>query len=138
MFIDQVYVSRNGHRVILMDSITSVGENDEGAIVVSASHGGKSAAEFALQVPLAAVFFNDAGIGKDEAGIAGLKMLQDRGIPAGTVSHETAQIGDGKDTWEFGIISALNEAARDAGFKIRERLRDAVIEFAEKLPLLTE
>lgn len=138
MFIGQVYVSRNGRRVILMDSITSVGKNDEGAIVVSASHGGKSAAEFALQVPLVAVFFNDAGIGKDEAGIAGLKMLQDRSIPAGTVSHETAQIGDGKDTWEFGIVSTLNDAARDAGFKIRERLRDAVIEFAEKLPLLTK
>ena len=138
MLKEQVYVSKSGFRVILVDSITSIGENDEGAIVVSASHGGVSAAEFALQVPLAAVFFNDAGIGKDEAGIAGLKMLQDKRIPAGAVSHETAQIGDGKDTWEFGIISTLNDAARDVGFKIKKRLREAVIDFAEKLPLLTE
>jgi len=33
--------------------------DDAGAIVVSGSHGGASAAEFALAVPLAAVFFND-------------------------------------------------------------------------------
>lgn len=136
MLKEQVYVSKSGHRVILMDSITSIGENDEDAIVVSASHGGVSAAEFALQVPLATVFFNDAGIGKDEAGIAGLKMLQDKSIPAGAVSHETAQIGDGNDTWESGIISSLNDAARSAGFKINKRLRDAVIEFAEKLPMV--
>ena len=136
MLVEQVYVSKSGHRVILMDSITSIGENDEDAIVVSASHGGVSAAEFALRVPLVAVFFNDAGIGKDEAGIAGLKMLQDRGIPAGAVSHETAQIGDGRDTWEFGIISSLNDAARSAGFKVKEKLRDAIIEFAEKLPIV--
>jgi hypothetical protein len=131
MLVEKVYMAKNGRCAMIMDSITSVGANHEGVIVVSASHGGISAAEYALKTPLAAVFFNDAGVGKDEAGIAGLKMLQEKGIPAGAVSHETAQIGDGKDTWEFGVISNLNHAAQDAGFQVNEKVRDAVIKFAD-------
>ena len=64
----------NGGRVIVMDSITKLTPDDAGAIVVSASHGGVSSGEFALAVPLMAVFFNDAGVGKDNAGIAALEM----------------------------------------------------------------
>ena len=134
MLVEKVYTSKNGRFVTIMDSITSVGESERNAVVVSASHGGVSAAEYALKIPHAAAFFNDAGVGKDEAGIAGLKMLQDKGIPAGTVSHETAQIGDGKDTWECGVISNLNEAARKAGFQINEKISDAAIKFADTLP----
>jgi len=37
------------------------------------------------QYVFAAVFFNDAGIGKDEAGVVALRLLQDRGLAAGTV-----------------------------------------------------
>ena len=134
MLVEKVYASKNDRCVVIMDSITSVKENDEGSIVVSASHGGISAAGYALKAPLAAAFFNDAGVGKDEAGIAGLQMLQDKGVPAGAVSHETAQIGDGKDTWEFGVVSSLNDAAREAGFQIGEKIRDAAIRFADTLP----
>ena len=54
-------------RVILVDSITQVRDEDAGAIVVAASHGGRSSAEFAMTLPLAAIFFNDAGVGKDNA-----------------------------------------------------------------------
>lgn len=104
-------------RVVLMDSITKVAEEDRGAIVVSASHGGTSSGEFALQIPLRAVFFNDAGGGKDNAGIAALAMLQQHGIAAATVSHSTARIGDALDMWEHGVISHTNEYARAAGYR---------------------
>jgi hypothetical protein len=50
-------------RVIIMDSTTRVTPEDTGAIVVCASHGGSSSGEFALEVPLAAVFFNAGGEG---------------------------------------------------------------------------
>ena len=63
-------------RVLVMDSITKVTPQDEGCMVVSASHGGASSGEFALEVPLRVVFFNDAGVGKDDAGIASLHMLE--------------------------------------------------------------
>ena len=65
-----------GGHVVLMDSITQVDASDAGAFVVSGSHGGTSSGEFALAVPLGLTVFNDAGIGKDEAGIAALAMAQ--------------------------------------------------------------
>ncbi len=113
-------------KVIVMDSITKVSKEDEGQVVVSASHGGSSSGEFALEVPLKAVFFNDAGVGKEDAGIAALTMLQQRGIAGGTVSHLSARIGDSQDMWDNGVISHLNDAARALGLAVNERLDSAL------------
>lgn len=118
-------------RVVLMDTITKVAPEDTGSVVVSGSHGGTSSGEFALQVPLMLAVFNDAGVGKDEAGIAGLAMLQARGVAGGTVSHTSARIGEAQDTWEHGVLSHLNERAREMGLAPGERLRDAVMRLVQ-------
>jgi hypothetical protein len=118
----------NSGRVVIMDSITKVTPDDAGAIVVCASHGGSSSGEFALAVPLAAVFFNDAGVGKENAGIAALDMLQAKDIAAGTVAHTTAKIGDAQDTWDNGVISYVNSAARGRGLSPGVRLCIALTE----------
>ncbi len=136
MLNEQIYISKTGRRVLLMDSITTVGEGDENTIVVSASHGGVSSGEFAIRIPLVAVCFNDAGVGKEDAGIAGLEILQKRGIPGIAVSHESAQIGDGEDTWRHGVISHLNQAARDASFEISNKIQEAIVKFSDELPPL--
>jgi len=115
-----------GRPVILMDSITKADEGDAGAIVISASHGGASSGEFALEYPLGCVFFNDAGIGKDQAGIVAVDMLEKRSVAAGTVSHFTCCIGDAADMWENGVISHVNETAHKAGMQIGQPLKDAV------------
>jgi hypothetical protein len=122
----EVVLETGRGRVIVMDSITKVTPDDVGAVVVAASHGGTSSGEFALEVPLELVVLNDAGIGKDEAGIAALGMLQSRGVAGATVSHDTARIGDSLDMWECGVISRVNEAARSKGLEARQKLRDAV------------
>lgn len=114
-------------RVILVDSITKVAPEDKGAHVVSASHGGTSSGEFALEVPLASAFFNDAGVGKDKAGISALDMLQARGVAAGTISHETGRIGDSQDMWDNGVISHANKLAIAAGLKPGLRIKDALL-----------
>lgn len=114
-------------RIVLMDSITLITDDDAHAIVVSASHGGVSASDAALAVPLNAVFFNDAGVGKDDAGIAALAILQSAGVAAGTVSHTSARIGDVEDTWKHGVISHVNQAARDLGFAPGVLLRDVLL-----------
>ena len=117
-----------GGRVIVMDSITKVTPEDQGAIVVSASHGGTSSGEFALEVPLKLVFFNDAGGGKDDAGIASLAMQQDRGIPCATIAHTSGRIGDSADMWENGTISHVNAAAGALGLKAGQDVRSALSE----------
>jgi len=121
--IKRVLAQNGARRVIAMDSISYVDANDAGHIVISASHGGASSAEYANRQNLAAVFFNDAGVGKDSAGITALALLR---VPAGTVSHLSARIGDAGDTWENGILSHVNEAARASGLKAGARLQDAV------------
>lgn len=121
-----------GGRVMAMDSITMVTPEDAGAIVVSGSHGGASSGAYALEVPLRAAFFNDAGIGKDEAGVVALQMLQSSGVAAGTVSHRSARIGDARDCWENGVISRCNAAARALGIEPGASLRDALSELVSR------
>jgi hypothetical protein len=55
--------------------------------------------------------FNDAGVGKDRAGIAALDLLDADGIAAVTVSHDSARIGEASDAWQHGVLSHLNAAA---------------------------
>lgn len=111
--------------VLLMDSITRVEPQDAGSVVVSASHGGTSSGGFALEVPLALVFFNDAGVGKDAAGIAALDMLEQRRVPAACVAHTSARIGDALDMWENGVVSYANASAVQAGIAPGDRLASA-------------
>ena len=115
-----------GGSVLVMDSITKIEPEDEGAVVVSASHGGASSGEFALEVPLKLVFFNDAGVGKDNAGIAALAMLQAHGVAGGTVAHTSARIGDAQDMWDCGVVSHVNQAARVLGLAPGHTLKQAL------------
>ena len=131
MLKTEVARGRSG-RVIIMDSITQVTPADAGAIVVCASHGGSSSGEFALEVPLAAVFFNDAGVGKEDAGIAALVMLQAKDAAAGAVAHTSAKIGDSRDMWDNGVISYVNPAARELGLVPGANLRIALTELVSR------
>jgi hypothetical protein len=129
---NEIFLTGPGGQVSIMDSITKVGPGDKGSIVVSGSHGGVSSGEFALAVPLKLVFFNDAGIGKDNAGIAALGMLQDRSIAAGTVAHHSARIGDALDAWDNGTISAVNAAAAQLGLSVGQQLKYAISRLVNK------
>ena len=61
---------------------------------MTGSHGGVSAARFALDVRAALYVFNDAGGGKEQAGVAGLDLLEAASIAAICVSHDSARIGE--------------------------------------------
>ncbi|MCA0240686.1 MAG: hypothetical protein LCI02_07470 [Proteobacteria bacterium] len=113
-------------RIVVADSITMVAAEDAGTIVISGSHGGVSSGAYALAVPLRLAVFNDAGIGKDGAGIAALAMLQAQGRAAAAVSHDSARIGDALDTWEHGVVSRLNDAAQALGLRVGDALRVAL------------
>ncbi|MFD1526950.1 hypothetical protein, partial [Halolamina salina] len=53
--------------------------------------------------------------GKDGAGRSRLPFLDERSIPAATVAHDTARIGDARSTWEDGVVSAVNDTAAARG-----------------------
>ncbi len=99
----------------VVDSITELQPADAGCIAVSGSHGGLSSARYALAArPLLSVF-NDAGVGKDAAGIAALDFLAGHGLAACTVSHASACIGQARSTLDDGVVSHVNPQAQALG-----------------------
>lgn len=112
-----------GRPLVVVDSITQITPACAGALVVSGSHGGRSSAGFALEVPLGLACFNDAGVGKDRAGIVALDLLDRAGMPAVTVAHASARIGDALDAWHHGTISFVNAAAGARGLRPGDLLR---------------
>ncbi|MCB1813058.1 MAG: hypothetical protein KDK04_15260, partial [Candidatus Competibacteraceae bacterium] len=123
--------SSGPRRVIYLDSVSLVVPEDVGQIVLTGSHGGlvggnKAAA---LRVDAFAAVYNDAGIGKDQAGISRLPALAERGILAATVAAASARIGDGLSTYETGIVSALNDLAVARGGVIGMPLRELVAQW---------
>jgi hypothetical protein len=113
-------------RVLIMDSISYMGdETSQSDVIVCASHGGYSAGEYALLYPAPrAVIYNDAGLGKDNAGIVALSMLEEKGIAAATVSHNSARIGDSKDTYENGVITHINAVAESLNIAVGMTVKD--------------
>ena len=82
--------------------------------MIAGSHGGISSGRYAAQLGLRGVVLDDAGVGKDEAGIESLPYLNDLGLPAAAVDNETARIGDGVSMSQ-GVVSHVNDLAADCG-----------------------
>lgn len=98
-------------RLFLIDSITQITPDMSGGIVVSGSHGGVSSSRYVEAEPNKpwAVFFNDAGVGKHQAGIAALSRLEPYGVLAFCYSHESACIGQAEDALTSGVVSFVNQ-----------------------------
>ena len=113
--------------IVTADSVTQV-PHVAGKVLVTGSHGGQSAGRYALEVDARLYVFNDAGVGKDEAGIVALAMLDAAGRPAVAVAHTSARIGEAADTWSGGVISRANAAAAALGYRAGALLRKAIEE----------
>src|SRR4051794_40068730 len=102
-------IASTGHRAVwALDSVTLAKPEDRRAVLVTGSHGGLLAgrADDGMVPPdVFAALFNDAGGGKEDAGFARLPVLEARGIAAATVSCHSARIGDGRSTYETGVLS---------------------------------
>jgi hypothetical protein len=122
-------IPNSGHRELwVMDSVSLVKAEDRRQIVVSGSHGALLGAkpDHVLDVDVFAAFFNDAGGGKDGAGFSRLPSLDARAIAGATVSCHTARIGDGRSSYETGVISHINETARRLEVREGMSVRSAV------------
>ena len=100
-------------RIIIVETSSDVNESNSNDIIVTGSHQGSGI--YLAKCKIKGAIGNDAGKGKQDAGIAGFKVLDEQGIPAAAVSNMTAQIGNGDSTYEQGKISAVNEAAGKLG-----------------------
>ncbi len=109
-------IPNTGHREVwAIDSASLLRAEDRRAIVITGSHGalmGGKPDKVLAAVDVFAAIFNDAGGGKDGAGYTRLPVLDQRGVAGLTVSNQTARIGDGRSTYETGVVSRINETAR--------------------------
>lgn len=127
--------------ILAAESVTELGDKVKGAVLVAGSHGGLVAAWLGATSGAHALILNDAGIGLDEAGIAGLPWLDAIGLAAATVAHTSARIGDGADSLTHGVISHANAYALRAGVTVgmtacaaAEKLTQAAAPFAVPQP----
>ncbi len=111
--------------VATAESVTQLADV-AGKVLVAGSHGGLIAAWFGATAGAHALVLNDAGVGKDRAGIAGLAYLDDIGMAAATVDCMSARIGDGADMLARGIISHANACAALCGVASGQSCEEAV------------
>jgi uncharacterized protein YunC (DUF1805 family) len=123
--VHKVVRESGGHRIIIANSATSIDENNRNDVVVDGSHFGLNVGQMALKAGVLGMIGNDAGLGLEDAGIAGLKFLEKLAIPAAAVSSMSARIGDGTSTYEEGTISAANDVAKKIGIKIGISAKEA-------------
>jgi hypothetical protein len=114
------------HSPLVLDSVTTFTPDARGRAAIAASHGGVYAAYLAAKAGLKAVILCDAGIGREQAGIGGLVYLDTLGMPAATIGHRSARIGDGADCFARGVISYANASAMQIGVGAGMRATDAL------------
>jgi len=121
--------------VICLDAAPMLESTDAGSIVVTGSHAAlfRGRPDDVIKVDVGAIFFSDAGVGLDNAGIARLPTLDIRKIPAGTASAASAAIGDARSIYREGIVSHLNATAASMGLFVGMTIRAAVAKLIREL-----
>ena len=104
-------------QIVIAATITKLPPGSVGAVLVTGSHGGVYPGQLAVAAGVRAVIFHDAGIGRDQAGIASLALLEAVGIPVAAIAHSSARVGDADDMMARGIISRANAPAAALGVK---------------------
>jgi hypothetical protein len=101
--------------IAVVSTVTKLAPEHRGAVAIGASHGGIYAGYLAAKAGCRGIILSDAGVGRDRAGIGSLAYLAKLGMPAATVSHTSACIGNGADMAENGLISHVNAPAAALG-----------------------
>lgn len=108
----------DGRQVVCTDSIAFGLPEDVRNVLVTAGHTGRSAVPYLRKVRPFGFICSDGGKGREEAGIAGLAIVEADGLAGATVDARTARMGDGLSSYRDGTISAANALARAAGVQI--------------------
>jgi hypothetical protein len=108
----------DGRQVVCTDSIAFALPEDVRNVLVTAGHTGRSAVPYLLRSRPFGFICSDGGKGRDDAGMAGLAMVESEGLAGATVDARLARMGDGLSSYHEGIISACNGLARAAGVQV--------------------
>ena len=130
-----VVLEHSKGRVVAMDSARYVdSRNERRDVVVPSSYLGVLPARLIAPHRPRAVIAHDGCIGKDGAGIAGLWYLEALGIPAAAADGMTAELGNGIDLYQTGLISRVNILAERAGVLEGMTVKEASLLLLENDP----
>ncbi len=130
----QIIIKQSGNRkIVVADSAAAMDESTKGDVFVDGSHCGINVGEMTIHSGVGVMIGNDAGLGKNDAGIVALKMCDEHGIPAAAVAAMSAKIGSGMSTYEQGQISVVNEAAKKLGVSVGMSAKEAADKLLEAL-----
>jgi hypothetical protein len=109
-----------GGNVVVIDSPSMI---DQSLVPIDATNDVLIHAAFAAVAPSVGLLNRgfrgfiavDAGIGRDDAGIGGLPLADQYGVPAASVSVYSCALCAGASAWSDGVISRSNRAARAVG-----------------------
>src|SRR5258708_32483671 len=128
--------------IIAVPGFTKRPAEADGGVIVGGSHGAVYAAYLSAKAGARAAIHNDAGIGRDEAGVSGLAWAEAHGMAMAAVLTGSARIGDGADMLRRGVISRAKPPAAACGVvsgqsatEAPERLKAAPWPRAEPAPL---
>lgn len=107
-------------RVVVMNSPREVDRSDVPIdpprdVVVHAAYMAAPVAVQFLRRGVRGFIGVDAGIGRNEAGIGGLKLADQHGVPAAAASVYSCDMCVGASVWADGVISSVNTSAAALG-----------------------
>lgn len=125
-------VTRPQGRALVFDSATFVEAyvaehpHTAGDVVVASSYAGVLCARMVMSARPRAVIGLDCAIGKDGAGIAGLWYYEALQVPAAAADVMTAEMGNGQDLYDNGVLSRVNDGAQQLGLTPGMTVAEAV------------
>lgn len=125
-------------RIVTASSSAQATADCREQVLVSGSYGGEYNAFHAAKWNLRGVVLNDAGVGRDRAGVRGLDYLDRIGLPAATADAMTCHIADGDHMLAHGVVSHVNAAAHQLGCRVGMSVKVCAELMMHGEPVLTE
>jgi hypothetical protein len=130
-----MYADPSGRQIVCTDSIAfGLPEDRHTNVLVTAGHTGRSAVPYLRAVAPHGFICSDGGKGRDDAGIAGLTLVEGLGLAGATVDARTSPMGDGLASYGRGVISACNRLAMAAGVAVGQPAKVAARLLVERPP----
>ncbi|MBI4507226.1 MAG: hypothetical protein HY691_16975 [Chloroflexi bacterium] len=122
----EVVATSDAGRIVVMSSLTFIDwRNTSGDVIVGASYCGAGALGRVIAINARGLLASEAGVGKDRAGISGLPLLDQQGIPGAAAATMSARLGDGRSLYEDGLVAHANERAAALGIVPDMPVREA-------------
>ena len=112
-------------RILSADSMTyfdeRIGNRD---VLIGGSYAARMTMAWAMRLGARAIVAHAAGVGKDDAGISGLRLAQDHQVPALACETMSARLAVGVSVYE-GEVGHANQVAQSLGVEIGQSIAEA-------------